>query len=686
MIKYFLSGIIILLSAATYAQEEQDMPTDQDTSIEASNIFVKNSDSFLRIAQEEPAVQYLRGNVKMYQDSIFMFCDSAILIENNLTAIGNVIIIQADTIVVHSDSLVYNGDLKIADLYGNVSLENGDNQLFTNILHYNLNTKLATYQDTALLQNDRTQVSSLEGVFDVNRKEAKFIKEVIVLDSTFTMTADSLLYNTSTDVATFLGPTNILKEEKKIYCESGYYDLRREYAEFIQNARYSDNESTATADKIIYDSQTDLITLDGNAHYVSEDEEARATTITLNQTTEDTELIGNASFKGKDNNVSGDRILFNKKSESLTVQGRSALVEDNMRISAEDLSYVKETGKGLAKGNVIWKDTVQNNIILSELVNYNNTSEYAEAIRVDDVRPVLKQLLDQDTLYVCADTLLSYMEPRMTGDSIIVSDTVRHFRASKDVRIYNNDISAIADSVRYNDVDSTFVLMGNPVMWSDTSQFSGDTIYLHLVESKVKDIRILNKGMIITSIGDKYYNQISGKDIHAFMDSSYIEKMNVAGNARSLYFIQDKEQDLVGANRTDCSKMTFFFEQDSMTDIMFYTKPESVLTPIAEANDTDLYLEGFTWLIDQKPFSVEDIRDVSRGRQFQKVSLSNTTIDTSVNSVLDTTLNENIISNEKIQAESPIGNKKDSSKSKVPIEQSTREKKKSKKKAKSKEQ
>ena len=616
MMKYFISGIFLLCSVVSFAQETQD------TTKEASNIFVKNSDSFLRIAEELPAIQYLKGNVKMYQDSIFMFCDSAILIENNLTAIGNVIIIQADTIVVHSDSLVYNGNLKIADLYGNVSLENGENQLFTNTLHYDLNTKLATYQDTAILQNARTQVSSIEGIFDVNRKEAKFIKEVLVLDSTFTMTADSLLYNTSTDVATFLGPTDILKEEKKIYCESGYYDLRREYAEFVRNARYADSTSIATADRIIYDSKTDLITLDGNAYYKSEEEEARATKITMNQSTEDTELIGNASYKGKDNNVSGEKILFNKKTESLQVQGRSALEEDNMRISAEDLSYIKETGKGLAKGNVVWKDTVQNNVILSELINYNNTSEYAEAIRVDDVRPVLKQLLDKDTLYVCADTLLSYADNVVVGDSIPVNDTIRYFRASKDVRIYNEDISAIADSVRYNDQDSTFVLMGNPVMWSDTSQFSGDTIFLHLVESKVKDIRIINQGMIITSLADKYYNQISGKNIHAFMDSSYIEKMNVAGNARSLYFIQDEEEDLVGANRTDCSKMTFFFEQDSLTDILFFTKPESLLTPIADTKESDLYLEGFSWMIDQKPFSVEDIRDVSRGRkQLAAISL-----------------------------------------------------------------
>jgi len=152
----------------------------------------------LDYTQEEP-IQILSGNVKMYQDSVFMFSDFAQIVKSNfLTAVGNVIIIQDDSIRVFSDSLIYDGELLESELYGNVAMQNGASELFTNILYYDLDNKIATFPDTMFMQNESSKLNSLEGVYWVDKGEAIFKRKVVVEDSTFILKADSLQFNTNT--------------------------------------------------------------------------------------------------------------------------------------------------------------------------------------------------------------------------------------------------------------------------------------------------------------------------------------------------------------------------------------------------------------------------------------------------------------------------------------------------------
>ena len=208
-VKHHIIIVLLLFCSATMVSQVET--SNQDS----SQIYVKNADNFIRDATTLPAKQYLRGNVQMYQDSIFMFCDSSILVLNNLNAVGNVSILHSDTIKVFADSLIYEGNSRMADLYENVVLENGTDKLFTDQLNYDLSNKIATYQDTALLINPRATVSSIKGVYNGHEKRAKFIKEVVIIDSVFIMYTDSLLYNTADDIATFIAFTKIIKDDQE---------------------------------------------------------------------------------------------------------------------------------------------------------------------------------------------------------------------------------------------------------------------------------------------------------------------------------------------------------------------------------------------------------------------------------------------------------------------------------------
>jgi hypothetical protein len=225
-----------------------------------------------------------------------------------------------------------------------------------------------------------------------------------------------------------------------------------------------------------------------------------------------------------------------------------------------------------------------------------------------------------DTIPSAVDTSDSTMSVLNNKDSIVVPgdpitsiilyDTIFSERkflvADKMVGIYSKDMQAVCDSFTFDMVDSTFILIGGPVMWSDTTQFSGDTIFLIQKKNKLDRMIIQNNVMIINSI-DPFYNQIKGKRLEGFFLEEEIDRFIVTGSAQSVYYMSDDEDAFIGVNTTDCSELKFNFEANEMSDIRGYIDVKSRLIPIDKADHNSLRLDGFKWMIDLKPQSEDDV-------------------------------------------------------------------------------
>ncbi|NJK82585.1 MAG: hypothetical protein HC912_01010 [Saprospiraceae bacterium] len=142
---------------------------------------------------------------------------------------------------------------------------------------------------------------------------------------------------------------------------------------------------------------------------------------------------------------------------------------------------------------------------------------------------------------------------------MIKIDSARILVAYPDVRIFKSDLQAICDSLTYSTRDSIFRFFENPLIWSDTSQFSADTIRLVLKDEKIDRIFLLDESFIINSPDEKYFNQIKGKNIVATFAESELRKMQVEGNAESVYYAIDATQAYVGVNKAICSEMLLYF-------------------------------------------------------------------------------------------------------------------------------
>ena len=172
---------------------------------------------------------------------------------------------------------------------------------------------------------------------------------------------------------------------------------------------------------------------------------------------------------------------------------------------------------------------------------------------------------------------------------------------------FKSDLQAICDSLSYNTGDSVFHFYNDPFIWSDTSQFSADTMHIQMADNKIDKIFLINKAFIINSPDELYFNQIKGKHITAFFEDSDIRRTKVVGNAETVYYLLDDEDAYIGVNKSICSEMMIYFGDNKVDDIRYYDTPKGDLTPMQKANHSLFILEGFKWETKKRPKTLNDL-------------------------------------------------------------------------------
>jgi len=609
-IRLLIFFLCFAFAESLFAQTQPPADTSKQ-----SPILVDYAD-ILEFFQSDTTVQKLEGNVELRQDSVFMYCDTATIVNQNiLLAEGSVIIQQSDSLSVFSDSLAYDGEARIANLYYNVVLVNKDQKLFTDSLNYDLNTKVAKYTTGALLTNDTTQLQSRRGEYFVDTNDAFFKDSVTIVNPDFELKADTLAFNTDTQIATFLGPTLINQNGARIYCEAGFYDARNKVAEFRENAQFvkESEGQIATGDIIRYNGETEEVTLTGNAVFIDEEKEAKGDIIRYNEATEVVELEGNASYKDEKQFIVSDSITYDSKRETFATVGRSLISDPPQILEANGVDYDSERGVGIAIGDVIWRDTAADLTIICDQAEYNRKEDFLKASGGRNNRPLLITIVDNDSLFMTADTLFAMRDTfalaRFAADTLradtVAADTSRMLLAYHDVRIFKSNLQAVCDSLMYSDADSIFHFYDDPIIWSDTSQFVADSINIELANGQIDQIFLKKKALMLNSPDEEFFNQIKGKEILVHFDSSEVRTMRVQGNAEAVYYAMDDDDAYIGVNKTACSEMLVLFGANEVETITFYQKPKGRLEPMKKADHEGLKLEGFKWQIEKRPSDMD---------------------------------------------------------------------------------
>ena len=549
----------------------------------------------------------------------------------------------------------YNTATKDAGFFEKVSIVGDSLNLITDTLYYNTETTQSYWTAPTLIEEKGNRMFSNSGRYNLDEEYGYFVGNAQYESDTATAIADTIYYSGATNLIELKGKANYRSLTDTANAEYIKYNRADELIELEGNASYTGDGNRAKGEKLIYNKKTESFKFTGRSELEDGSIFIKAENLDYQKDTREGLAIGQVEYRDTAEKISiwADTLAYNGESNFMratSAVGKPVMAtevdDDTLFISARVLRTFQEVIYGRKKNNVMEDSTTRvfpdstsaaeleprliDSISQDSLVSMPDTAKSDIPITAvpDTISPsnIGLDTVSLDGLIIHSDSSL-VEEPSVPIfiDSSLV-DTVQYLIAEEDVVLYKSDMQARCDSLYFNDFDSTFVLLYLPVMWSDTSQITGDTIRIKLVDEKVDQLIVNDNAFMTNSPDFKFFNQVKGKIFVADFEESEMKTMKVNGNAQIVYYMLDDEDGYIGANTTDCSFMTFYFQEKKISDIRFYNSPQSKILPMVGTDHESIKLKGFNLRFEERPLSKEDLFDPEK---MKKVITVNPAVDES---------------------------------------------------------
>lgn len=465
---------------------------------------------------------------------------------------------------------------------------------------------------------------------------------VTLKDGTTLFYADSAVINLRTNIAEAYGNVHINDADTlHTYSQFMRYDGKTKKAHLEKNVRLTDGKGTLTTPELDYDMATRIGIYTRGGKIVSD-----KTTITSMEgeyfgDTKDVYFRHKVVLKSPDNDIRADSLLYNLTTEVAKFIAKTTIITNGTKVNTTDGYYDKRTGKsyfgsrsdiddkdftlvadnialdkitgfGEASGNVVFrtKNSINKQTLLAGNAKFNRNTNAVLATQ----KPVMILAQDGDSLYVTADTLYSAKLSELrkyrsvpfirdSGYKINTADTStnRFFEAYYNVRVFNDSLQSVSDSMFYSFEDSVFRLFKDPVIWAQGRQIVGDTIYLFTKNKKAERAYVFENAVAIDRTKDDFYNQVKGNTINAYFVNGEMDYVRARVNAESIYYPTDEADKYIGVNRTEADVIDMFFTNRHPQKVKFISNVKGTTIPMRQANHTEMRVRGFRWMEARRP-------------------------------------------------------------------------------------
>lgn len=467
--------------------------------------------------------------------------------------------------LLHANSLksgLYKGH-KVNRVIGDVKLRHGETMMYCDsAIKFREKDYTEAYGHVRIIKNDTTQLFGDSLFYDGENDFAKVRGNVKLIDQGTTLWTEFLDYNMATDVASYFNGGKMKDEGSTLTSKKGAFMLSssRVYVFSDSVVLFSDKKDTLYTDSLrYYNDSKDAFFYGPSTILTNDGKEIHADKGQYNMETEIAAFEVNAVAKSKDQTIYGDSLYFDNKADYSYAFGHVKLV------SEEDSTLIN--GKEAFR----WGDQFKTVVI---------------------GHPVMRKAWGKDTLLLTADTLVS------------INDTVNEYEVIKsyyNARFYKRDMQGLCDSLTYQMTDSVIYLNGDPMLWNEQNQITGDTIHLTMKNEKVDRMFVDENAMMIALDTLNDYNQVKGRNMEAVFKHDEIDVIYVTGNGESIYFARNDDEELVGMNKVVCSNIVVDLDSGDVQTISFVYEPKAHFIPPHEISQYGRELEGFQWKVELRP-------------------------------------------------------------------------------------
>lgn len=472
-------------------------------------------------------------------------------------------------IIEHSDFADIN-QLQIPDaalLTGNVRVNHDGAVLTCNKAYwFQKENYIKAFGNVKIIQGDTLVMNSKYAEYNGNIKQAYATGEVVLNSPNMSLATDTLNFNRNTQEAFYSTGGLITNKGNTLKSKSGkYYVVEGKY-QFLSAV------TVKTPENIINSNHLDYYTNSGHSY-----------------------LLGPSTINGKDNKIYTENGFYDTKKDIARLQRNSKIEYNNRLIEGDSIFYNKKTGFASATNNIKITDTI-NKIIV--------TGHYAEIYKFQDSVYVTKRalaisLVEKDSVYIHAQKLM------ITG-----KEENRIIKGYKDAKFYKLNLSGKCDSIHSNQKLALTKLIGKPILWNFENQMTGDLMHLigNNKTQQLDSLKVLSNAFIVSkdTVGVGY-NQVKGINLYGKFKDKNLDNVDIIKNTEVIYYMRNDNQELIGINKSVCSKINLTLNKNKIDDLTLFDKPDSDIYPEKDLPENARKLRGFIWRSDERIKTKEDL-------------------------------------------------------------------------------
>jgi lipopolysaccharide export system protein LptA len=434
---------------------------------------------------------------------------------------------------------------------------------------YSAENRLKAIGNVRMQQGDSVEMNSGKLDYDGNNKLARAWEQVDLTDGQMTLTTDTLYFDRENQLSYYRSGGKVVDSANVLTSIIGNYFMELKKVQFRKKVHIDNPEY------IIDSEQLDYYRISKNAY-----------------------MYGPSTITGEDYKIYCERGFYDTKIEQGYGIKNTKINYNNRIIEGDSVYFDKATEFASATNNIQVTDTINDGVI---------RAHYAEVFKGKDSvfatkRAVSVSLVEQDSLYMHGDTLMVTGKPE-----------ARILRAFRNAKFYKTDLSGKCDSIHFDEKTGITQLITEPILWNVENQMTGDSIHLisDLETDKLDSLKVINNAFIISldTISKVGYNQAKGKDLFGKFIENELKIIDLVSNTEVIYYMYNGNQELVGINKTICSKIRLLMENNEIDDITFFINPDGNIFPEKDLPIESRKLKDFIWRGDERIYSKDDIFD-----------------------------------------------------------------------------
>ncbi len=436
----------------------------------------------------------------------------------------------------------------------------------------------------------------------INYDEDKFVKALgnvkIKQGDTLTMTSKYAEYNGNTQFAYTRDDVFMETPSNTLRTDTLFFDRLKQQAYYRSGGTVKDSANNVLTSRIgRFFMDRNQFSFNTDVKVVNPENTIDSDRLDYFPDADHVYLYGPSTVKGKESTLYCERGFYDTKVKTGYAIKNARIDYDKRTVFGDSIFYNSAIQFASATNNIKVLDTANSSVI---------TGHYAEVFKDKDSVFITKRALaatlqEKDSIFIHSDTLMITGKPER-----------RIMNGFYDVRIYKTNMSGKSDSINVDQTTGYTKMIGQPILWAQKNQMTGDTIKIisNTKTEKLDSLIVYQNAFLAQEDTLKAgFNQVKGQTLYGLFKDNEIYQVDIDKNTETIFYQRESEGELklIGINKVLSSAIKMLLNDREIEDVYYYQNVDGTLYREVDLPINARELSGFNWRGDEQINSKADL-------------------------------------------------------------------------------